>query len=125
MERGELGILSVTVIRRRDGGQDENWEDYETILREISIFLERFSHQQLRRSDIVLSPILAGNTFVVLIGPPREARALHNTDVIAVRQRTMIGPHHSHQQGAAAHDRRALRRVCGWLADASRCLGGP
>ena len=59
MERGELGILSVTVIRRREGGQDENWEDYETILREISIFLERFSHQQLRSSDIVLAPILA------------------------------------------------------------------
>jgi EAL domain-containing protein (putative c-di-GMP-specific phosphodiesterase class I) len=90
MERGELGILSVTVIRRREGGQTENWDDYETILREISIFLERFSHQRLRSSDIVLAPILAGNTFVVLIGPPREARALHSTDVVAVRQRMML-----------------------------------
>jgi EAL domain-containing protein (putative c-di-GMP-specific phosphodiesterase class I) len=89
-ERGDLGILSVTVIRRGDSGQDENWEDYETILREISVFLERFSHQRLRSSDIVLAPILAGNTFVVLIGPPREARSLHTTDVIAVRQRMML-----------------------------------
>jgi len=90
LERGDLGILSVTVIQRRDGGQDENWEDYETILREISVFLERFSHQRLRSSDIVLVPILAGNTFVVLIGPPREARALHSTDVVAVRQRLAL-----------------------------------
>ena len=66
VERLEIGILSGTVIRRREQDPADGWEDYEKTLREISVFLGKFSNNRLRRSDILLEPILAGNTFMVL-----------------------------------------------------------
>jgi len=102
LEQTELGVLSITVIRRGEHLGDEHWEDYENLLGEISVFLDRFNAQRLRSSDILLEPILAGNTFVVLLGPPREDRALHAADLAAVRHRLMVGVY--------AHIRQALSR---------------
>jgi EAL domain-containing protein (putative c-di-GMP-specific phosphodiesterase class I) len=91
VERLEIGILSVTVIRRREQNPTEGWEDYEKTLREISIFLTKFSGSRLRRSDILLEPILAGNTFMVLLGPPRDGGPLHPAGVDRVWTRLRLG----------------------------------
>jgi EAL domain-containing protein (putative c-di-GMP-specific phosphodiesterase class I) len=95
VERLEIGILSITVIRRRERDPADSWEDYDRTLREISIFLEKFRHGGLRRSDILLEPILAGNTLMVLLGPPRDGGPLHVTALNRVWHRL--------KQGLATH----------------------
>lgn len=87
VERSEVGILSVTVIRRRAGDLADGWKEYEETLGEISVFLSRFGRRRLRRTDILLEPILAGNTFMVLLGPPRGGAPLHLSGVVSVRHR--------------------------------------
>lgn len=89
VERLEIGILSITVIGRRENDPADQWEEYEKILREISLFLGNFSLRRLRRSDILLEPILAGNTFMVLLGPPRDGAPFHAAGVAGVRHRLM------------------------------------
>jgi len=89
VDRSEIGILSVTVMRRGASGQADRWDEYEEMLREISVFLGRFSGRRLRRTDILLEPILAGNTFMVLLGPPRDGAPLHVAGVVSVRRRLM------------------------------------
>jgi EAL domain-containing protein (putative c-di-GMP-specific phosphodiesterase class I) len=84
---GELGLLSITALQREPSSRPDCWEDYEATLREISLFLTRFTGSRMRRSDSMLDPIVAGNTFVVLIGPPRDDRSLNLTDVAPVRHR--------------------------------------
>lgn len=85
VERRQLGLLTVTVL----GVQVEadRWSDYERVLNEILVFLTYFSKNRLRRSDVLLEPVVFGNTYVLLIGPPREARTMDLKDVHLVRKR--------------------------------------
>ena len=79
----ELGLLSITVLRRDgEANDDDCWEEYESILHEISLFLPRFQNRRMRRSDIVVDPLVSGNTFVVLLDRPRDGRAIDPTDFV-------------------------------------------
>jgi EAL domain-containing protein (putative c-di-GMP-specific phosphodiesterase class I) len=88
---GQLGLLSITVLGREGEHDSDRWAHYEASLHEISVFLRRYAGRRMRRSDILLDPIVAGNTFVVLLGPPREDRKLNRTDVVRVRHRLLRG----------------------------------
>jgi len=85
VERGQLGLLTVTVLGVHEG--TDHWSDYERVLNEISTFLAYFSKNRLRHSDLLLEPVVTGNTYVLLIGPPREARTMDLKDVHLVRER--------------------------------------
>ena len=86
---GEIGMLSVTLLGQREGDTDEAWEHYQTILDEISTFLPDFSRRALRRGDCLLEPVISGNSFVVLLTPPRDDRSFNRTDLASVRNRLL------------------------------------
>ncbi len=86
VERRQLGLLTVTVLGVQPEVSDR-WSDYERVLDEIATFLAYFSKNRLRRSDVLLEPVVTGNTYVLLIGPPRDARAMDLNDVHFVRER--------------------------------------
>ncbi|NIM00087.1 MAG: EAL domain-containing protein [Acidobacteria bacterium] len=88
IDRGQLGLLTVTVLSAR-AESTERWADYERVLDEISTFLVDFSKNRLRRSDVMLEPVLSGNTYVLLLGPPRDARVMDLKDVRLVRGRVV------------------------------------
>ncbi|MDH3626566.1 MAG: EAL domain-containing protein [Acidobacteriota bacterium] len=90
-ERRQLGLLSITVLSEGNELSRNRWSTYEAILKEISVFLTRFQSSRLRQSDVILDPLVAGNTFVVLLGPPREERALDKGDLTRVRHRLSRG----------------------------------
>jgi EAL domain-containing protein (putative c-di-GMP-specific phosphodiesterase class I) len=88
VERGQVGLLSVTVLSARSGAADL-WSDYERVLDEISTFLTHFARHRLRSSDVLLEPVVSGNTYLLLIGPPREEREMDPQDVRLVRERVV------------------------------------
>ncbi len=57
------------------------------MLQEISVFLHRFGGRRMRQSDVLLDPVVAGNTYVMLLGPPRDGRVFDIVDVHGVRDR--------------------------------------
>lgn len=98
IERGQLGLLTVTVLSSRAGTPDR-WSDYERVLDEVSRFLAFFAKNRLRSSDVLLEPVVSGNTYVLLIGPPREEREMDVGDVHLVRERVIrdLRHHLGHQ----------------------------
>jgi EAL domain-containing protein (putative c-di-GMP-specific phosphodiesterase class I) len=88
-DREGLGILSITVVRRRECVGEDSWEAYESILREITFFLSKFQQRRMRRTDTLLEPSLSGNTFVILLDRPREDRPLSMADISRVRNRLL------------------------------------
>ena len=86
VERRQLGLLTVTVLGVQPDVSDR-WADYERVLDEISAFLAFFSKHHLRHSDLLLEPVVTGNTYVLLIGPPRDSRTMDLKDVHLVRER--------------------------------------
>jgi EAL domain-containing protein (putative c-di-GMP-specific phosphodiesterase class I) len=86
---GKIGMLSVTLLGRQEGDTDDAWNHYQMLLDEISDFLPDFSRRALRRSDRLLEPVISGNSFVVLLTPPRDDRSLNRTDLATVRNRLL------------------------------------
>jgi EAL domain-containing protein (putative c-di-GMP-specific phosphodiesterase class I) len=86
---GQIGMLSVTLLGQREGDTDDAWHHYQTLLDAISNFLPEFSQRALRRSDRLLEPVISGNSFVVLLTPPRDDRSFNRTDLACVRNRLL------------------------------------
>jgi len=86
-QTGQLGILSVSVLQREGYALQDGWEDYELTLKEISVFLAEYLEQRMRGGDLLLAPIIAGNTFLIFLSPPRRERALDLIDITRVRHR--------------------------------------
>lgn len=91
-KRGGLGLLSVTVLQRgRNVDPAQSWAAYEDTIRRVGEFLAEYRAHRMRRDDRVLDPSVAGNAFVLLLAPPRDGRALDESDVARVRLRLKRG----------------------------------
>jgi len=82
----EIGLLTISVLSAR-GDTGDDWQGYRDLLDEISTFLDRFVRERLRKEDTLLAPLLTGNTHLLVLGPPREERALAAEDTARVRER--------------------------------------
>jgi len=85
--RGQLGLLTISVLEREGRRVEDGWAEYERTLRSVAAFLIEHLRQEMRRTDLMLDPLIAGNTFVLFLSPPREGRALDLIDVTRVRHR--------------------------------------
>lgn len=103
--RGEIGLLSVTVLQRRHVAQGSGWHAYDAIVREIASFLRDYHRQRMRRDDRLFEPSVSGNTFALLLEPPRHGGALSDADLARVRMRL--------RRGLKVHLARTLPREAG------------
>jgi len=87
IHHGQLGVVSITVLQRGGRCIEDGWEDYDATLEAISAFLTDYLRRSMRSSDRLLDPIVAGNTFVLFVSPPRQDRALDLIDLSRVRIR--------------------------------------
>lgn len=74
--RGEIGLISVTVLQRRHVENGAGWHGYDRIIREIESFLRAYHGERMRREDRLFTPSLNGNSFALLLEPPRDGREL-------------------------------------------------
>lgn len=87
----EIGLLSVTVLQRRHVEQGTGWQAYDAIVREIATFLRDYRRERMRREDRLFEPSVSGNSFALLLEPPRQGRALSEADIARVRMRLRRG----------------------------------
>ena len=87
----EIGLLSVTVLQRRHVEQGAGWQAYDAIVREIASFLRDYRRERMRREDRLFEPSVSGNSFALLLEPPRHGRALSEADLARVRLRLRRG----------------------------------
>lgn len=72
----EIGLISVTVLKRTEVEDGTGWAAYEAIVHEIGMFLRTYHGEHMRRGDRLFEPSLNGNAFALLLEPPRDGRAL-------------------------------------------------
>jgi EAL domain-containing protein (putative c-di-GMP-specific phosphodiesterase class I) len=73
---GAIGLISVTVLQQRHVEPVNVWPGYEAIIREIGSFLRNYRSQRMRRDDRLFEPTVNGNSFALLLEPPRDGRDL-------------------------------------------------
>jgi EAL domain-containing protein (putative c-di-GMP-specific phosphodiesterase class I) len=74
--RDAIGLISVTVLQRRNVEQGTGWHGYDVIFHAIGSFLRVYHSMRMRREDRLFEPSLNGNSFALLIEPPRDGRDL-------------------------------------------------
>ena len=87
----EIGLISVSVLQRRHVEQGAGWQAYDAIVREIATFLRDYRRERMRREDRLFEPSVSGNSFALLLEPPRQGRALSEADLARVRMRLRRG----------------------------------
>jgi len=103
--RGEIGLISVTVLQRRHIANGVGWHGYETIIREIGTFLRGYQRARMRRDDRLFTPSVNGNAFALLLEPPRDGREFEASALARVCARI--------KRGLKVHLTRSLPREVG------------
>lgn len=86
-DKGQLGLLSVSVLQVQRTDPSATWHAYEATYREIAAFLRTFIQENMRPEDGLYGPTANRNGFVILVDRPRQERKLDGNDVAHVRLR--------------------------------------
>ena len=89
--RGAIGLISVTVLQRRHVEQGTGWHGYDALIHEIGSFLRAYHSERMRREDRLFEPSLNGNSFALLLEPPRDGRDLDASALARVCARIKRG----------------------------------
>ncbi len=71
-ERGEVALLCLNVVRYSKIEEIYGWKVFDEVMREVSQALENITGSYLRDSDIVAELMISGNSFVIVLSPPRN-----------------------------------------------------
>lgn len=72
-ERGEVSLLAVNVVRYSKIEEIYGWKVFDDVMREVAHALEAIAGSVLRDSDIIAELMISGNSFVVVLSPPRNS----------------------------------------------------
>ncbi|MFQ5878535.1 MAG: hypothetical protein ACE5JH_12785, partial [Acidobacteriota bacterium] len=86
-ESHQLGLLSIGVLRKERLDTSLGWQGYESLVRDVASLLREIRGTVLRREDFLSEVMISGNSFVILLSPPRGERPISLTDVRKVRRR--------------------------------------
>lgn len=86
-ERGEASLLCLSVVRYSRIEEIYGWKVFDEVMREIAQVLEAIAGADLRDSDIVAELMVAGNSFVIVLAPPRNTDHVDEENVIALARR--------------------------------------
>jgi len=89
--KGQLGLISVSVLQKHPNEPLDRWPSYDSVIAEITRYLDDYLRRRLRATDRLYGPSLHGNGFVILLDRPREERDLDPTDIARVRLRLRNG----------------------------------
>ncbi len=71
-ERGEVSLLALNVVRYSKIEEIYGWRVFDDVMREVASALSAITGTVLRDSDIVAELMISGNSFVVVLSPPRN-----------------------------------------------------
>ncbi|MDA3936282.1 MAG: GGDEF domain-containing phosphodiesterase [Actinomycetota bacterium] len=86
-ERGEVSLLAVNVVRYSKIEEIYGWKVFDVVMREVAESLERITGSALRDSDIIAELMISGNSFVVVLSPPRDSETMQAEDLIKITGR--------------------------------------
>ncbi len=72
-ERGEVSVLAINVVRYSKIEEIYGWKVFDEVMREVAETLDAITGSVLRDSDMLAELMISGNSFVVVLSPPRNS----------------------------------------------------
>jgi EAL domain-containing protein (putative c-di-GMP-specific phosphodiesterase class I)/GGDEF domain-containing protein len=86
-DRGEVSLLCLNVVRYSKIEEIYGWKVFDEVMRQVSQALENITGHYLRDSDIVAELMISGNSFVIVLSPPRNAMHTEREDLDVLSRR--------------------------------------
>lgn len=71
-ERHEVALLCLNVVKYSRIEEIYGWKVFDDVMREVANALESITGSDLRDSDIIAELMISGNSFVIVLSPPRD-----------------------------------------------------
>lgn len=75
-ERGEVSLLCVNIARYSRIEEIYGWKAFDEVMREAARALDSIAGITLRDSDAIAELMISGNSFVVVLSPPRDTERI-------------------------------------------------
>lgn len=72
-ERGEVSLMCLNIVRYSRIEEIYGWQVFDDVMRHAGEVLEGITGADLRDSDILAELMISGNSFVIVLSPPRES----------------------------------------------------
>jgi EAL domain-containing protein (putative c-di-GMP-specific phosphodiesterase class I) len=92
-DRGEVTMLCVNVVRYSRIEEIYGWQVFDDVMREVATALDRIAGRTLRDSDVIAELMISGNSFVIVLSPPRTTACIDPDARIQVAQRVEASIH--------------------------------
>lgn len=75
-ERGEVSLLCVNIARYSRIEEIYGWKAFDEVMREVARALDAIAGSALRDSDAIAELMISGNSFVIVLSPPRNTQTI-------------------------------------------------
>jgi EAL domain-containing protein (putative c-di-GMP-specific phosphodiesterase class I)/GGDEF domain-containing protein len=86
-ERGEVSLLCVNITRHSRIEEIYGWETFDQVMREVATGLQAVTGYAIRGDDAVAELMISGNSFVIVLSPPRTSDKIDHEALVALVRR--------------------------------------
>jgi EAL domain-containing protein (putative c-di-GMP-specific phosphodiesterase class I)/GGDEF domain-containing protein len=86
-DRGEVSLLCLNIVRYSKIEEIYGWKVFDDVMLQVARALENITGAYLRDSDIVAELMISGNSFVIVLSPPRNTIHIEPGDLDKLAQR--------------------------------------
>lgn len=86
-DRGEVSLLCLNVVKYSRIEEIYGWKVFDDVMREVAHTLESITGSQLRDADLLAELMIAGNSFVIVLSPPRNTLKIDTAHLAALARR--------------------------------------
>jgi len=83
----QIGLLCVDVVRYSKIEEIYGYKTFDKVMKMVADILESLLGGSLREADIISQLMISGNTFAILLSPPRKKAELQKEDLLRIRKR--------------------------------------
>lgn len=89
-ERGEVSMMCLNVVRYSKIEEIYGWRVFDEVMRHVAEVLENITGTYLRESDVIAELMVSGNSFVIVLSPPRNHLHMDADDLEALARRVEV-----------------------------------
>jgi len=83
----QVGLLCIDVVKYSKIEEIYGYKTFDKVMKMVADILESLLGGSLREADLVSQLMISGNTFAILLSPPRKKAELEKGDLLRIKQR--------------------------------------
>jgi EAL domain-containing protein (putative c-di-GMP-specific phosphodiesterase class I) len=86
-DRGEVSLLLVNVVRYSRIEDIYGWQVFDDVMRHVADSLDEIAGETLRDADVIAELMNSGNSFVIVLSPPRATACIDPSSRVVLARR--------------------------------------